>query len=437
MIVCKECGTRMPENVAACPNCGAAVLANPVDANYVERQLPPTEETSDSGWLGPSMKKALLAASVAVAASVGLIIWQMKIGHVSAINLSAEDMTMIAENQEPQNRILLARDADERKRFARDLREKLALAEEARRSGFAARPEVRTQLEFSRALILARNYVVRQNEAGIPESRYLPQSEVEAYFKEPGWEKKFEELLSLLRRSRVLPAGELQPEDKAEIQHQLGRVMVAARKGEAAGFDRERKVELLLQFQEATILSRLYSDETAKRFEASQEEVRSYVTGARAQAEQVLARARAGQDFAKLAREFSTDPTVRENGGDLGWLSRGDTVESFEDAAFALKEGEVSDIVQTPFGYHIIKLEERRMLPLPNGQHVEQVRVRHILFLTLQQQLGAVLAEKKRQKFLDTLLARTRIQVAEDYRVSPPQFSPQDGFPPAAGGDAQ
>ncbi|RUM39109.1 MAG: hypothetical protein DSY58_01065 [Desulfobulbus sp.] len=75
------------------------------------------------------------------------------------------------------------------------------------------------------------------------------------------------------------------------------------------------------------------------------------------EAEKVLALAKQGKDFAKLAQEYSEGPT-RERGGDLGIFSRGRMVPSFDDAVFTLKTGEVSDLVQTRFGYHIIKVEE-------------------------------------------------------------------------------
>jgi len=78
---------------------------------------------------------------------------------------------------------------------------------------------------------------------------------------------------------------------------------------------------------------------------------------AKATAEAVLKKAKAGEDFAKLAREYSKDGSAN-NGGDLGEFPRGQMVPAFEEAAFALKPGQLSGIVTTPFGYHIIKLIE-------------------------------------------------------------------------------
>jgi peptidyl-prolyl cis-trans isomerase C len=76
-------------------------------------------------------------------------------------------------------------------------------------------------------------------------------------------------------------------------------------------------------------------------------------------ADDALKRAKKGEDFAALAKEFSDDGS-KETGGDLGFFPRGRMVAGFEEAAFALQPGQMSEIIRTQFGYHIIKVEERK-----------------------------------------------------------------------------
>ncbi len=82
---------------------------------------------------------------------------------------------------------------------------------------------------------------------------------------------------------------------------------------------------------------------------------------ARERAEEVLQRLRDGEDFEELAERYSDDPGTRQQGGDLGWYRRGDgLVEDFEDVAFAMREGQISGVVETPFGAHIIRVDRVR-----------------------------------------------------------------------------
>ena len=81
---------------------------------------------------------------------------------------------------------------------------------------------------------------------------------------------------------------------------------------------------------------------------------------AREKAAGILTRARAGEDFAALAKEFSQDPGSAANGGDLDFFKQGDMVGPFNDTAFALEPGAISDLVETDFGFHIIKVFEKR-----------------------------------------------------------------------------
>lgn len=109
---------------------------------------------------------------------------------------------------------------------------------------------------------------------------------------------------------------------------------------------------------------------------------------ARAKADDILARAKKGEDFAKLASENSDDPGSKANGGDLSWFSHGQMVEPFDKAAFALtKPNELSPVVETRFGYHVIQLVERQA---ESTMPFEQVKARISDFLKQRQSQEAI-----------------------------------------------
>ena len=122
---------------------------------------------------------------------------------------------------------------------------------------------------------------------------------------------------------------------------------------------------------------------------------------ARAEAEDVLKQIKAGGDFAALAQEHSQDGSAAQ-GGDLNFFTRGQMVPAFETAAFALKPGEVSGIVETQFGLHIIKVTERRP-------------ARTVPFTEVTGQIKDYLTSQKKEEatnaFIETLKAKGKVEI--------------------------
>ncbi len=98
-----------------------------------------------------------------------------------------------------------------------------------------------------------------------------------------------------------------------------------------------------------------------------------------ARAQAALERIRGGEDFAAVAKEVSDDPGSKDRGGDLGLFPRGRMTQAFEDAAFSLADGEVSELIRTEFGYHIIRVEEHRAEKTRTLEEVETEIAREIM----------------------------------------------------------
>jgi peptidyl-prolyl cis-trans isomerase C len=171
----------------------------------------------------------------------------------------------------------------------------------------------------------------------------------------------------------------------------------------------------------AEIAGKVSEDALRRRYEtfvkANQGQVqvraRHILVESEAQAAAIIAElGRPGGDFARLARERSKDPSAAR-GGDLGFFQREDMVRPFADAAFQLKPGETTKApVQTRFGWHVIKVEERRSAPVPSFEEARDA-------------LGRELSEEAATRLVETLRAAAKVEV----------LVPEE--PPAAGAPAE
>lgn len=170
---------------------------------------------------------------------------------------------------------------------------------------------------------------------------------------------------------------------------------VVAQKAEADKLGSGQEFERKLAYLRGKLLTELYLGKIAKDAATDATIQKTYDDVAKAQkpepevharhilvekeedAKKALARVKGGEDFAKVATELSKDPGAK--GGDLGWFTKDRMVPEFADAAFRLEPGQLSEPVKSQFGWHVIKVEEKRTKEFPKLDQVRDQVVRYVM----------------------------------------------------------
>jgi peptidyl-prolyl cis-trans isomerase C len=200
--------------------------------------------------------------------------------------------------------------------------------------------------------------------------------------------------------NNLFPAGEAPAFESAkpEMRDRVLRALMAERilYGEAVkqGVDKSPKLAAELEDVKKKLIVRQFLDsksadiseaEVKKEYDAMaaqkkdemQVKARHILLSTEAEAKDARKKLDAGKKFEEVAREFSKDPGSAKNGGDLGFFTRETMVKEFSDAAFAMKKGEISQPVKSPFGWHIIQVLDRAPVPQPSFAEVKgQIKAR-------------------------------------------------------------
>lgn len=437
-----------------------------------------------------NLTKALILIGVILLIGVGLVAWKKKVGgHAgeSYNSISKAEVESLLNDIAKNNPMLIKRwaeDPETVKTQMNNLKQILAFASQAQREGLAADPNNRQELENIKAEVIAVNYdrEMNKDKGPMPPFGFISEEQITAYWGEQApagsqggtldsimdklglggpkesrsHEQEFEDSLNarielMKARSPEMKDREISEEEKAQAKDQFAKVRIYRNEFEqkAASGELDKafvdKTYLQVKLQQAQFLGGLYGESIAERSKATDAEIDEYIaahpeldpSAKRAKAQAILDRAKAGEDFAALADENTEDPGNKgvdgtPQGGLYKDVAKGRMVPQFETAALALEAGQVSpELVETNYGFHIIKLERKLESVEKDGKTTETYDVRHILISTgvkdpakpnsrempVRDYVRTKLEEEKDKKLVEELVAANNVSIPEDFQI--------------------
>jgi PPIC-type PPIASE domain len=431
-----------------------------------------------------NLTKGLVLVVVIIAIGLGLVVWKKKVGGSTAESFNSitrPEVEMLLADVAKTNPAVLKRfteDPDMKKQQLDNLKELLAFASEAQATGLAKEGTNKQELENIKAEITAVNYDrdINKDKGPMPPFGFITEDQVNAYWGQDSQpaqsggflekiglgtpadsrthEQEFQNFLDT--KIELLKAGnpemkdrEISEDEKKQAHDIFAKIRIYYneynQKLAAGQIPKELsdRIALQVKLQEAQFLAKIYSESIADKMKVTDEEIDKYIAEhkeldpaeKRNQAMDILKRAQAGEDFAALANQYTTDPGNKGPDGQLqGGLykdvTKGKMMPAFEQGALALQEGQVGpELVQTDYGFHIIKLE--RKLGKKEGTPGETYDVRHILISTgykdadkpmarempVKDYVRTKLEEEKEKKLLDDIVAKNNVSVPSDFTV--------------------
>jgi len=358
----------------------------------------------------------------------------------------------------------LAENPELKRKQLDSLKQLLAFASQAQKEGLADEPSNRQELNSIRSEVIAVNYDQETNKDKGPKPPFgfITDDQVKQYWadgsendsgsREAQFRAFLDSKLELLKRENPqFSDDQISQEDKKQAREYFTKVQIYKKECDAKiergelSTEFVQKTELQVKLQQAQFLAKLYSEKIADQAKVTDSDVAQYVaahkeldvSAKKAKALGILNRAKAGEDFTKLANEYTEDPGNKNSkgelqGGEYKDVTKGTMVPPFEQAALALEPGQIApDLVESDFGYHIIKLEKKGEGKDTSGKPTEIYDVRHILISTtykdpknpaampvpVKEYARQELSTAKQKKIIDDIVAANNISVPDDYSI--------------------
>lgn len=432
-----------------------------------------------------NLVKGLILLVVVLGIGAGLVVWKNKVGVHAAgkfNSISKGEIEMLLADLGKVNPMVLKRfseDPEMKKTQLENLKQLLAFASQAQKEGLAEEPQNRQELDNIRSEVEAVNYdrEINKDKGPMPPFGFITEDQVNAFWGqgqeasakgflaslkdkiglgEPDHEAAFKKFLDtkvevLKQGNPMMKDKQISDEERNQARDFFAKIEIYKKEYEDKVHSGElpkefqQKVDLQVKLQQAQYLAKLYSEKLTEKAKVTDDEVAKYISehpelntaDKKAKAEEILARAKNGEDFATLANEFSEDPGNKNpkgepQGGLYKDVTKGKMVAPFEQAALALEPGQVApNVVETDFGYHIIKLERKGEGKDTAGQPTETYDVRHILISTtfkdpedpegqnvpIKVYVRNKLEAEKEKKILEEIVSQNDVQVPDDFDV--------------------
>jgi hypothetical protein len=356
----------------------------------------------------------------------------------SYATLTAQELTALTDTFPPQQREGL-RNANSRKAFITQLKQMFSLAQAAQAEGLDKKDEFKRQ------------YTIRIDQLLVGEA--MKRNPDEKYTEEEGKAYLAAHPTDFDADIKAAMAGSPQqptPDMIEQLKPQWSEMKVRAEKARKAGLEKDPQLIPQIKVRRANMLADLYAKHLQEKFKPTPEELKEYVTAhpeadlekIKQKAQGLLTRVKNGEDFEAIAKQFTEDGT-RDAGGDLGWFGQGKMDPEFEKAAFSLQKGQTSDLVESSFGFHIIRVDDRRTVkntetptPSPAGGEAkpaeamrEEVHARHIYLSTREAKgIDQEISKKKVQRGMEDASLKYPVAAPEDFTVN---FGGSQQAPPA------
>ncbi len=342
--------------------------------------------------------------------------------------ITGQELTLMADSMPPMAQRQLAENEKQRQEIIKKVKEIFALAQAAEAAGVDKTEKFKQQLEIQLDQVLAEAEAKKSAENESKKPSEVPEAELTAYG--TAHTKEYDALI------KTMTEGQPEQPSKEQLEgmkKSWAEIKIRADRARKAGLDKTPDTQLQLKLQRAQILAGAYQESLMEKVKPTPEELTEYYKTnpdadpetVKKKADDVLKRVKAGEDYAALAGQFSADGSAAQ-GGLMRWFGKGRMVPEFEAAAFALQKGQISDLVKSKFGYHIIKIEDKATRKPEKGKddtaddkEQEMILARHILISTnAVDEAENKLKQKKMTRIVEDATLKYPVAAPNDFVVN-------------------